>query len=243
MQQKLFFKEHNNLVFDVNNDEFNFNTSKENILRYFKGIYSNKERFISRFIDKIKNISNNKTIDDLKSYLVRNFDKVEPFTYEEAFNLGDDDFQRFVFDSIDITDMIKNLGCERINVKGTPVKRKQFDNEGNFIGYKEYDNIYETYKVNGEKLGLTNDDLFALKVWCTSTNKEHWLWIEEKYKDDPLEAVASTFRIHKNLIPHIKELKRQGDIIFVELNQEVEPEGEIVPLTAKQYFELLTAES
>jgi hypothetical protein len=69
------------------------------------------------------------------------------------------------------------------------------------------------------------------------------LWIEDQYKDSPLEAVASTFRIHENLIPHIKEIKRQGDILLVELNQDVEPQGNIVPLTAEQYFGFLTAQS
>jgi len=63
------------------------------------------------------------------------------------------------------------------------------------------------------------------------------------YKDDPLAAIASTFRIAENLIPYIKELKRQGDILIVELTEEIEPKGNVVPLTSEQYFSLLTAES
>ena len=69
---------------------------------------------------------------------------------------------------------------------------------------------------------------------------------QEKYKDKPLEAVASTFRIHESLIPYIKELKRQGDILLVEMKEgssDIKPEGEIIPLTSEQYFELLTAQS
>ena len=69
------------------------------------------------------------------------------------------------------------------------------------------------------------------------------MWIDSKYKDKPLEAVASTFHIHKNLIPHIKELKRQGDIMLVEMDEDINPEGEVVPLTAEQYFGLLTSET
>jgi hypothetical protein len=86
-------------------------------------------------------------------------------------------------------------------------------------------------------------DLYAVKCWCTTTQKENWLWIEKKYKDDPLAAIASTFRFHENVIPYIKELKRQGDVMLVEMKKEVHPEGEIIPLTADQYFNLLTAES
>ncbi len=52
-------------------------------------------------------------------------------------------------------------------------------------------------------------------------------------------------RVHKNLVEgnHIKELKRQGDVLLVELNDDVTPEGELVPLTAEQYFGFLTAQS
>ena len=82
-----------------------------------------------------------------------------------------------------------------------------------------------------------------LKVWCSTTENEHWLWIDSKYRNRPLEAVASTFRIHKNLIPHIKELKRQGDILIIELNKNIKPYGDIVPLSAKQYFNLLSTET
>ena len=138
--------------------------------------------------------------------------------------------------------MIQELGNKRIATDGIKVKHKKFKPNGDSDGYVEYDNIYEVHEVNGEKLGI-NGHLYVLKCWCTSTNKEHWLWIDEQYKDKPLEAVASTFVIHKNLIPYIKELKRQGDILLVEMKEDVEPEGELVSLTAEQYFDLLTCQS
>jgi hypothetical protein len=49
--------------------------------------------------------------------------------------------------------------------------------------------------------------------------------------------------VHENLIPFIKELKRQGDILLVELTQEVDPRGQMVSLSKDQYFDLLTAQS
>jgi hypothetical protein len=69
------------------------------------------------------------------------------------------------------------------------------------------------------------------------------LWIEDQYKDDPLEAIARTFHIHENLVPFIKELKRQGDILLVELTEDIEPRGNMVSLSKDQYFGLLTAQS
>ena len=94
-----------------------------------------------------------------------------------------------------------------------------------------------------DKTKAASTERLRWRYWCTTTNKEHWLWIEDEYKDSPLEAVASTFRIHENLIPHIKELKRQGDVLLVEMQKDIEPEGEIIPLTSKQYFDLLTCQS
>lgn len=176
----------------------------------------------------------------------------ETFNYFDAFNLEMEEFRRLVFQTISIGEMFKNLDSKRISVDGIPVKRKTFKPNGEFDGYKTYDNIYEVYEVESSKLisNLANasdnvdSKLYAVKCWCTSTNKEHWLWIEPEYKDNPLEAIASTFRVHKNLVPHIKELKRQGDVLLMEFDEPVEPEGtEMVALTKDQYFSLLTCEA
>jgi hypothetical protein len=175
--------------------------------------------------------------------LIELFDKVVPFTYEEAFAIKSDQFRALVFDSINVSEMVENLGHKRIKVEGKQVNHKQFDSKGKYLGTEPYDTIFETHEVNGEKLGLA-EPVYAVKCWCTSTDEAHWLWIEEKYKDEPLEAIASTFRIHESLIPNIKELKRQGDILLVEMKDpKVKAEGNIVPLNAKQYFSLLTAQS
>ena len=225
-----------NLKFNYKKQEFT-TSNYSNVMKYLKGMYMNKERFKSRFLNKLPSeLFHNK-----EKYLL-DYEMTVPFTYKEAFELENQEFQANVFGTIDIVEMIAELGHERIKVEGKLVKRKQFAESGEFLGYKEYDNIYETHRVFGEKLGLDNDS-YAVKCWCTSTDKEHWLWIEDKYKDNPLEAIASTFRFHENVIPNIKELKRQGDIMLVEMKEEVEPKGEIVPLTKEQYFDLLTTET
>lgn len=236
-----------NLEFNIETLKFSNEYSNTDVVKYFKGILGSVDRFVGDVIEKLLKPFNNgieefKIPDETINGLIEKFKEVKPFTYKEAFEITDDQFRIKVFESIDIVDMINNLGSKRLKTDGMEVKHKQYDDAGNFTGYKTYDVIYEVHEVSGEKLGL-DDCSYALKCWCTSTNQEHFLWIEDKYKDNPLEAVASTFRVHKNLIPHIKEIKRQGDVLLLELTKNVKPEGEIVPLTAEQYFGFLTAQS
>ncbi len=232
------------ITIDIDNQSFINPISLVDGTKYIKGVLTNKERFINRFVNPIKETSERTgwETDKFINDVIDMYDQVEPFTYVEAFKIEDQQFRATVFGSIDVTEMIETLGAKRIATDGKHVNQKVYSESGEFLGYHEFDNIYEVHEVSGEKLGL-EENLYALKCWCTTTNKEHWLWIEDQYKDSPLEAVASTFRIHENLIPHIEEIKRQGDILLVELNQEVEPQGDIVPLTAEQYFGFLTAQS
>lgn len=218
----------------------------ENALRLLKGIYNNKERFIDRYLSFYEQIE---LLKPLCNYFLENFDKAFPFSYKEAFAIDDENFRNMVFSTINISDLIKNLGATKIKSDGREVTRKCFDKYGNTLPNKSHHVIYETYAIDCTKLIRNTESLdrnytaYVVKCWCTSTNKEHWIWIESTYNDNPLEAIASTFRFHKNVIPHIKELKRQGDIMIVELHKEVSPKGKIIPLTAEQYFNFLTIET
>jgi len=140
--------------------------------------------------------------------------------------------------------MIENLGHTTYKVDGITLTQKKYSDSGELIETYEHSNIFEVHKINGEKLDI-KDEIYAVKCWCTTTNKEHWLWIEEKYKDDPLEAIASTFRVHESIIPYIKAIKRQGDILLCELTQEVTPteNDKYVTLTKDQYFGFLEAQA
>jgi hypothetical protein len=233
------------LKYEVHSQSIKYIGNK-NALRLLKGIYTNKERFIDRYLSVYEKIE---LLEPIYNFFLENYDNTIPFSYKEAFEIKDEDFRTRVFNTIDITDMIENLGATRIKVDGKEVSRKCFDKLGNTLPNKNYHAVYETYQINCTKLVPDSDFrepisfAYAVKCWCTSTNKAHWIWIDEAYKEEPLEAIASTFRFHENVIPHIKELKRQGDIMLVELTKEIEPRGSIIPLTAEQYFRLLTIET
>ena len=226
--------------FESSYDEIQYN----DLLKYLKTRFSNTGRLTSNFIDAINDTIDEPipVIDELFACILNDFNNVKPYTYEEAFKVSNEVLQSLIFANIDISEMIAELGHTRIKTAGREVKHKQFDSNGTFLGYKDYHVVFETHCVNGSKLN-TAGNLYAVRCWCTTTASEHWIWIEDEYKDDPLEAIASTFRIHENLINHITELKRQGDILLVELDKDVTPAGNIVALNAEQYFSLLTAQS
>jgi hypothetical protein len=250
------FNAHPNLEFDTAKNQFIIRlfsasdlVTKFDMIRFLKTKYTNRERFVSGFIDPIFELlvdsRDNSELDVLRSMLeffLEEYDNVTAFTYQQAFAIRSEAFKAIVFGSIRVPEMIKALGHSRIATAGQAVKHKQYSKQGDFLGYREYDVVFETHVVNGKALGLRGN-VYAVKCWCTSTDNEHWLWIEDQYKDDPLEAIARTFHIHENLVPFIKELKRQGDILLVELTEDIEPRGNMVSLSKDQYFGLLTAQS
>jgi hypothetical protein len=250
------FNAHPNLEFDTAKNQFVvrlFGTTdlvtKFDMIRFLKTKYTNRERFVSGFIDPVFELlvdsQDNSELDVLRSMLeffLEEYDNVTAFTYQQAFAIKSEAFKAIIFGSIRVPEMIKALGHSRIATAGQAVKHKQYSKQGDFLGYREYDVVFETHVVNGKALGLRGN-VYAVKCWCTSTDNEHWLWIEDQYKDDPLEAIARTFHIHENLVPFIKELKRQGDILLVELTEDIEPRGNMVSLSKDQYFGLLTAQS
>ena len=250
-----FFKNYPDLFFDTHKKEIMIPTSrwspnrvtisKFEFLRYLKNKYSNKPRFQNNFLNEILRAFDGNmppAVVDLMLFFRDNYDMVQPYTYAEAFLHPNDFWKSVVFSSIRVSDMIAELGHSRIATAGRPVRHKQFSKSGEFLGYHEYDVIFETHEVSGRKLNLMNN-IFAVRCWCTTTNNEHWLWIDREYASDPLEAIARTFFVHENLIPFIKELKRQGDILLAELTKEIEPRAQMVSLSKDQYFDLLTAQS
>lgn len=237
----------------------NGDVSLEDYIRYYRGVYPNRERFVSRFIEQMRK-NHEFALKELRPEHVELYDSifiafldeydrqvkegVPQFSYEEAFAIENEEFQRLVFTSINVAVMVSKMDPKKVSTDGYRTRHKRFSHDGELIEDGFIDNIYEVYEVDGKHIGLPeNEKMYAVKCWCTSTEDEHWLWIDEQFKNDPLSAIASTFHIHENLIPHIKEIKRQGDVLLTEMKKEVKPEGDIVPLTKDQYFGLLTSQS
>ena len=73
----------NTINYDYTNDVFFSDVTRDDILKYLKGIYTNKERFYHNFIKRLEV----KGLEDLTTYLLDNYEKTIPYTYQEAFNI------------------------------------------------------------------------------------------------------------------------------------------------------------
>ncbi len=246
------------LDYDAKNDYFFSGIPHYVFARLCKMRYTNKNRFLNRYIKVLKaHLKAHGCENRIPSIetLVQYYDMVQPFTYSEAFSIKDITFKNVVFSTINVGEMIASLGHERIQTEGKNVSHRRYKADGTY-DIVNYDVIYELHKVDCTKLleanttdnrfgmRFTDNFVYAVKCWCTSTNKEHWLWVETEYAlKGPLEAIASTVRVYKNMLPHITAIKRQGDVFLFEMDKEIFPSGEIVPLNADTYFKLLVAQS
>ncbi|KMQ58615.1 hypothetical protein ACM46_21570 [Chryseobacterium angstadtii] len=172
---------------------------------------------------------------------------VETLRLEELFESNDRNLRLFCFNYVGVGNLMNYLNAEKINEEEIDLHYNEYDHNGNKTQINKT-NRYELYKIENRKLGINtwreaDKYSYAVKCWCPSTKKEHWLWVEQQYSGNALIAIASTFRIHENIIPYIRCLKRQGDLLICELEKEVIPRGFPRALTVQEYFNLLEVET
>ena len=226
--------------------------------KYLKGKYNdNLERCKGRLIqplvrELIKKELNNHipTVQQIEQY----WDMVEKYNYKEAFEISDSTFRAHVFSSISIRDMIDELGAKRVKVEGIELVNKTYNEITQSFQEEPYSYVAELYLVDGNKLSInnisdsnSNIELYVVKVWCTSTNEEHWLWVDEANCDinSPLDAIASTCVVFESMVDNIKHIIRQGDVFIFEMKNEVSVSSNDnkVRLSKDKYFELLKSQA
>lgn len=196
------------------------------------------------------------------------WDDIKPVTVEEAFNKDNQEIRRTYFDCIGVITLFKSLEPELLDRQEIHKKRTRWDKD-NQPYESEYDDVYELYKIDKKKLfgKLRNNDtgaVYAVKCWCTTTNREYWIYVPDgpaygdntddgtsswtwskpanyvpSGKPDAISAIAWTIQID---VSNPKRIYRQGDIILVEENldsQTVKP----YHISKEQYLNLMYSET
>lgn len=242
-------KNYADYTYIINNREgFDLTTA----LRLWKTKYSEDYR------DFQKDVITHEGLADFDQFVQECWDKIEPFTVEEALQVANTEERRTYFDCIGIEKLFKQLEPKLLNKQVIKKSRTRWDDEFNEYTH-EFEDVYELYEIEGTKLydkdrwGNPPQPIYAVRCWCTTTNREYWLYVpreaalgsnwwnrdDERNKPDAVRAIAWTVRIS---ITDPEKIYRQGDIVVV---KESSTSVETTPyhLTKEQYLSLMTSET
>ena len=225
-----------------------------------------KAKYADDYRDFQKAIIIHEGLKDFDTFVQECWDSIEPVTVEEAFMLENAEERRTYFDAIGIQKLFQSLDPKLLDKQVIKKSRQRWDDEFKEYTY-EFEDVYELYQIEGTKLyeknrwGQIPEPIFAVRCWCTTTNREYWLYVpteaalgnrwwatdieDSKSKADAIRAIAWTVRVD---VPaeSIEKIYRQGDIIVVKMNDVAKhTEHTFTPyhLTKEQYLEKMYSES
>lgn len=211
------------------------------------------------FIDFEKDVITHPGLHEFRDFVREMWDQIEPVTVKEALAIPNTETRRLYFDCIGVQKLFKELKPELVNHQEIKKKRTRWDDNNDPYEYV-FTDIYELYRIEGKKLfekdrwGREPNPVYAVRCWCTTTNREYWLYVNEeaatgerwwgsdgpKPKDfDAIRAIAWTIRID---ISNPERIYRQGDIIVVKESAKSETRSQY-HLGKEEYLELMYSET
>ena len=227
-------------------DDFEFSTA----LRLWKTKYE------TDFRDFEREVTYHPSLYEFRDLVKEMWDDIVPVTVEEALKEKNVERRRVYFDCIGVEKLFKQLDPTLKDRQVIKKKRTRWDSNNDPYEY-EFEDVYELYEIEGTKLFEKNqrnqspDPVFAVRCWCTTTNREYWLYVPRRaaagnswassYNVDEWDAIRSiawTIRIDAK---HPERIYRQGDIIVVKKSSDavVSP----YHLTKEQYLQLMYSET
>lgn len=190
------------------------------------------------------------------------WDDIKPVTVQEALAIENTEVRRTYFDCIGVERLFKELNPILRDKQVIKKKRTRWDNNNDQYEY-EFEDVYELYEIEGTKLydkdrwGRTPQPVFAVRCWCTTTNREYWIYVNEEaatgrnsnsWNDrdklpvyDAVRAIAWTIRLD---VQNPERIYRQGDIIVAKISRvEQDKSVQAYHLTKEQYLNLMYSET
>ena len=243
-----------NYKYTVNNqDGFDLTTA----LRLWKTKYQDDIR------DFFKDVITHDQLQDFGLFVEECWSKIEPVTVEEALKVANTEERRTYFDAIGIEKLFKGLDPKLLDKQTIKKSRTRWDDK--FEEYThEFEDVYELYQIEGSKLytedkrGQVPQPIFAVRCWCTTTNREYWLYVpreaalgsswwqgDKTGEPDAIRAIAWTVRID---VPeeNVEKIYRQGDIIVAKMKDSAKAtETTLSPyhLSKENYLSLMYSET
>ncbi len=209
------------------------------------------------FIDFKKDVIVHPSLEDFGKFVEESWDDIKPVTVEEALKIPNTEIRRTYFDCIGVTQLFKSLNPILRDRKVITKKRTGWDDDNKEV-VRTFEDVYELYEIEGSKLfeksrwGREANPVFAVRCWCTTTNREYWLYVnqeaatgqrwfssEDRANYNAIRAIAWTIRID---ITHPERIYRQGDIIVAKRSNE-SMETVQYHLNEAQYLNLMYSET
>jgi hypothetical protein len=186
------------------------------------------------FIDFKKDVIVHPSLEDFGNFVEECWDDIKPVTIEEALKISNTEIRRTYFDCIGVIKLFKSLNPKLLDRQVITKKRANWDDENKEV-FRTFEDVYELYEIEGKKLfnkdrwGREPNPVYAVRCWCTTTNREYWLyvnqeaatgqrwWSDKNSKPDAIRAIAWTVRIDVT-VP--ERIYRQGDIIVVKKSKD-----------------------
>lgn len=218
-----------------------------------------KTKYQDDYRDFQKEVIVHESLKDFDQFVQECWDRIEPVTVEDALKIVNTEERRTYFDAIGIEKLFKSLEPELLDRQVLKKSRTRWDDEFNEYTY-EFEDVYELYKIDGVKMydldrwGNKPSPIFAVRCWCTTTNREYWLYVpreaalgtnwwhreaNNEHEPDAIRAIAWTVRVS---ITDPEKIYRQGDIIVVK-ESSTSVETNPYHLTKEQYLSLMTSET
>lgn len=224
-----------------------------------------KTKYADDYRDFQKAVIIHESLNDFDQFVQECWNKVKPVTVEEALKVANTEERRTYFDCIGIEKIFKALEPNLLDKQTIKKKRTRWDDK--FEEYThEFEDVYELYQIEGTKLyekdrwGNPPNPVYAIRCWCTTTNREYWLYVpreaalgdrwwyndeHNKTQPDAIRAIAWTVRVD---VPeeNVEKIYRQGDIIVAKMKDSAKAtETNFNPyhLSKEQYLSLMYSET
>lgn len=191
------------------------------------------------------------------------WEDIKPVTVEEALKEQNTENRRTYFSCIGVQNLFKQMKPKLLDRQEIKKKRKRWDDKNDPYEYN-FTDVYELYKIPASKLftkeqikkntstwNEQRNDTYAVRCWCTTTNREYWIYVPReaalgnRWKNDDdtadaVRAIAWTIRIN---VSKPERIYRQGDIIVVKASDNSDVMAGVTHLSKDDYLKLMYSET
>ena len=222
-----------------------------------------KTKYESDYRDFKKAVITHESLNDFEEFVSSMWPLIETVTVQDALIQDNTEDRRVYFDAIGIEKLFKSLDPKLLDKQTIKKSRTRWDDEFNEYTH-EFEDVYELYEIDGEKMFVREntwsrlDPIFAVRCWCTTTNREYWLyvprwaalgeqwWSPQDNKPDAVRAIAWTVRLDVP-IGHVEKIYRQGDIIVAKIKNDFSNDNNLSALpyhlSKQDYLQLMYSET